>query len=57
MLQYVDTAYVTYVDHAYSADTFIPNLDKMEDEWYIDWESDEYTYFDVEYYFRTYKRK
>lgn len=56
MIQYCDTAYVTYIDHAYAADTFIPNLDKME-EWYIAEESDENTYFDLEYYYRTYKRK
>lgn len=57
MLKYVDTAYVTYVDHAYAADTFIDNLDHLTDEWYIDYESDELTYFDLIYYFRTYKRK
>lgn len=57
MLPYVDTAYVTYVNHEYSADTFIDNLDKMQDEWYIANESDEYTYFDLEYFFRIYKRK
>lgn len=56
MLPYVDTAYITYINHAYAADTFIPNLD-ASDEWYIAEESDEYTYFDLEYYFRTYKRK
>ena len=57
MLPYCDTAYVTYIDNSYSADTFIPNLDKLTDEWYIADESDECTYFDIEYYFRTYKRK
>ena len=57
MLQYCDTAYITYVDFAYSADTFIPNLDEMTDEWYLAEESEENTYFDLEYYFRTYKRK
>ena len=35
MLQYCDTAYITYVDHEYAADTFIPNLDQMTDEWQI----------------------
>lgn len=57
MLQYVDTAYVTYVNHAYAADTFIDNLDEKQEEWYIAEESDEYTYFDLEYFFRIYKRK
>lgn len=56
MLQYCDTAYVTYIDHAYAADTFFPSLD-ASDEWYVAEESDENTYFDLEYYYRTYKRK
>ena len=54
---YCDTAYVTYIDHQYAADTFIPNLDEMTDQWELAEESDENTYFDLEYYFRTYKRK
>ena len=57
MLPYCDTAYVTYVDYEYAADTFIPNLDEMPDEWEMVEESEENTYFDLEYYFRTYKRK
>ena len=57
MLPYCDTAYVTYVDYEYAADTFIPNLDEMPDEWKMVEESEENTYFDLEYYFRTYKRK
>lgn len=57
MLSYCDTAYVTYIDHEYAADTFVPNLDEMQDEWYLAEESEENTYFDLEYYFRTYKRK
>ena len=57
MLSYCDTAYVTYIDHEYAADTFIPNLDEMQDEWELVDESEENTYFDLEYYFRTYKRK
>ena len=56
MLQYCDTAYITYVDHEYAADTFIPNLDEMQDEWKMVEESEENTYFDLEYYFRVYKR-
>lgn len=57
MLSYCDIAYVTYIDHEYAADTFIPNLDEMQDEWELVDESEENTYFDLEYYFRTYKRK
>lgn len=57
MLPYCDTAYITYINNEYAADTFIPNLDEMQDEWYIAEESEENTYFDIEYFFRTYKRK
>ncbi|MCR5835057.1 MAG: dihydrofolate reductase [Lachnospiraceae bacterium] len=56
-LPHCDTAYVTYIDHAYAADTFIPNLDKLRDEWEMVEESEENTYFDIEYYYRIYKRK
>ena len=55
MLPYVDTAYVTYIDFAYQADTRFPNLDE-NDEWKLVDESEEQTYFDVEYYFRKYER-
>lgn len=57
MLKYCDTAYITYIDYSYEADTFIPNLGKMPEEWYIAEESDEFTYFNLVYYFRTYKRR
>jgi dihydrofolate reductase len=56
MLPYCDTAYVTKLDYAYDADTFFPNLDQMED-WEIVEESEEQTFFDIEFTFRTYKRK
>ena len=55
MLPYVDTAYVTYIDFAYQSDTRIPNLDESK-EWRLTEESEEQTYFDVEYYFRKYER-
>lgn len=55
MLQYCDTAYVTYMDYGYEADTFFPNLEENP-EWRLVEESEEQTYFDIEYYFRTYKR-
>lgn len=56
MLKFCDTAYVTYIDHAYAADTFIPSLDESE-SWHLAEESEENTYFDLEYYYRTYIRK
>lgn len=56
MLSYCDTAYVTYIDYSYEADRYFPNLDESE-EWVLTEESEEKTYFDVEYYFRKYERK
>ncbi|MBE5939970.1 MAG: dihydrofolate reductase [Lachnospiraceae bacterium] len=55
MLDYCDTAYVTYVDYGYEADTYFPNLDERDD-WKMVEEGEEQTYFDIEYYFRTYKK-
>ena len=56
MLEHCDTCYITYIDYGFDADTFIPNLDEM-DEWYIAEESEKYNYNGMEYSFRTYKRK
>ena len=55
LLSYVDTAYVTYIDYAYEADAFFPNLD-LDEGWIMTDTSEEQTYFDVEYYFRKYER-
>ncbi len=56
MLEHCDTCYITYIDHSFDADTFIPNLDEM-DEWYIAEESEKYNHNGMEYSFRTYKKK
>ena len=48
-------AFVTYIDYAYDADTFFPNLDEKP-EWKLADESEEQTYYDIEFYFRTYTR-
>lgn len=56
MLPYCDTVHVTKIDHAYEADTYFPNLDAM-DEFEVTAESDEQTYFDLEYTFVRYERK
>ncbi|MDO5336463.1 MAG: dihydrofolate reductase [Eubacteriales bacterium] len=56
MLPYCDTAHVTKINYTYAADNFFPNLDEME-EWQIAAESEEQTYFDLEYTFVKYKRK
>lgn len=54
-LPYCDLAYVTYIDFAYEADTWFPNLDR-DPEWTMTEESDEQTYFDLCYTYRTYRR-
>lgn len=56
MLPYCDVAHVTKIDYAYAADSFFPNLDEME-EWQVTAESDEQTYFDLEYTFVKYEKK
>lgn len=56
MLPYCDTAYVTRIDHAYEADTYFPNLDE-DPEWEMTGDSEEQTYFNLEYFFAKYERK
>lgn len=56
MLPFCDVAHVTKIDYAYQADTYFPNLDKMDD-WIITGESDEQTYLDLIYTFYRYERK
>ena len=56
MLPYCDIAHVTVMDYAYQADTWFPNLDKM-DEFVVAADSEEKTYFDLEYCFKMYVRK
>lgn len=55
MLPYCDTAYVTFIDYRYDADAFFPAL--SNNEWKLVEESEEQTYFDVEYYYRKYIRR
>lgn len=55
MLPYCDTALVTKIDHAYEADTYFPNLDEHP-EWELTGETEEQTYFDLEYVFTKYER-
>jgi dihydrofolate reductase len=54
-LPYCTQALVTKIDHAYEADSFFPDLDK-EPGWKMTKESEEQTYFDVEYTFTTYEK-
>ena len=56
MLPCCSKAHVTKIDFAYQADTFVRNLDQLE-EWEITEESEEQTYFDLEYTFVTYEKK
>ena len=56
LLPYCSEAYVTKIDFAYEADTYFPNLDQMP-EWEMVEESEEQTYFDLEFTFTRYERK
>lgn len=56
MLPYCDLAHVTKIDHAYQADAFFPNLDEKP-QWQIIDDSEEQTYFDLEYQFLLYQQK
>lgn len=53
MYEYCDTAHVTKINYAYQADKYFPNLDG-KDNWKVVADSDEQTYFDIEYYFYKY---
>ena len=55
-LPYCDVVHVTKIDRLYQADAFFPDLDAME-EWEITGDSEEQTYFNLEYTFYRYERK
>ena len=50
-----DVAHVTKIDFAYDADAHFPDLD-ADPAWEITADSEEQTYFDLEYYFYRYER-
>lgn len=56
LLPWCDTAYITKIDRAFDADTFLPKLDELE-EWVQTEESEEQTCFDLEFYFTKYERR
>lgn len=56
LIPYCSLVHVTKIDYRYAADSYFPNLDKME-EWEITGESDENTYFDLEFTFYRYENK
>ena len=55
LLDECDVAHITKVEFAYDADAYFPNLDELP-EWKITADSEEQTYFDLEYYFYKYER-
>ena len=55
LLDDCNRAFVTYIDYSYDADTFFPNLDEKP-EWKLVEESEEQTYYDIEFYFRAYTK-
>lgn len=56
MLDHCDVAHITKIDYAYQADTYFPNLDE-KDDWVMTKQSEERTYYDIEYAFYQYERK
>ncbi len=56
LLPYCHVAHVTKINHVYAADSWFPNLDETG-EWEITGESEEQTYFDLEYMFVRYEKK
>ena len=55
-LPFCDVAHVTRTEHAYDADAWFPNLDDLP-EWELTGQSEEKTYFDLEFTFCRYERK
>ena len=55
LLNACDVAHITKIEYAYDADAYFPNLDELP-EWKITADSEEQTYFDLEYYFYKYER-
>lgn len=54
-LPYCNVVHVTKIDHAFEADTYFPNLDELDD-WEMTADSEEQTYFDLEFQFQKYER-
>ena len=55
LLDECDVAHITQIDYEFEADAYFPNLDELPD-WKITQDSEEQTYFDLEYYFYKYER-
>lgn len=50
-LPYCDVAHITKIDYEYVADAYFPNLEELP-EWRLEEDSDEQTYFNLEYTFQ-----
>ena len=55
LLEECDVAHITKIDYEFEADAYFPNLDELPD-WKITQDSEEQTYFDLEYYFYKYEK-
>ena len=55
LLDECDVAHITKIDYEFEADAYFPNLDELPD-WKITQDSEEQTYFDLEYKFVRYER-
>lgn len=55
-LPYCEVAHVTRTDHVYDADAWFPNLEE-DPAWVLTGESEEKTYFDLEFRFCRYERR
>lgn len=56
LVPYCSLIHVTKIDYRYAADSYFPNLDETEG-WEITGESEENTYFDLEFRFYRYENK
>ena len=56
LLDECDVAHITKINYSYDADAYFPNLDEKP-EWVITGDSEEQTYFDLEFFFYRYERK
>lgn len=50
-----DVAHITKIEYEYDADAYFPNLDEKP-EWKITADSEEQTYFDLEFFFYKYEK-
>ena len=56
MVDECDVAHITKINYEYDADAYFPNLDEKP-EWEITGDSEEQTYFDLEFFFYRYEKK